>query len=37
MFYLHSEYDHCSVERYCYSRELLWNTRVKMCCMALGK
>ena len=36
-FFLHGEYGFSSVGNYCYSREWLWNSRAKVCCMALGK
>ena len=35
--FLHGEYGYSSVAGYCYSREWLWNTMSKICCMASGK
>ena len=37
MFYFHGEYGYSSVGSYCHSREWLWNTKAKICCMASRK
>ena len=36
-FFLHGQYGFSSVGSSCYSRERLWNSRTKLCCMATGK
>ena len=35
--YLRGEYGLSSIGSCCYSREWMWNSRTKLCCMALGK
>ena len=35
--FLHGQYGFSSVGSCCYSREWLWNSRTKLCCMATGK
>ena len=35
--FLHGQYCFSSVGSCCYSREWLWNSMTKLCCMATGK
>ena len=35
--FLRSQYGFSSLGSCCYSREWLWNSRAKLCCMASGK
>ena len=35
--FLHGQYGFSYVGSCCYSRECLWNSRTKLCCMAKGK
>ena len=35
--FLHREYGCSSAASYCNSRECLWNSRAKLCCIASGK
>ena len=37
VFSKHGEYGFSSMGSWCYSREWVWNSRTKFCCIASGK